>query len=430
MLASVPDADTTREHARVIAGLVILGAVLRLLVRWIIDTRYPGGGAYTFYFDIAHNFRRGDGLCMFPGQDCARRMPLYPLFLALFTDSGVLDHFWVVAQATLGASLAWLTYGVGRELVGAKPAVWAAVATTISPYALVHDTALQDTVLINVLAVGAVWLLLRLRRSESVWSAILAGLAVSALVLTSARMALVIPVALGWVFCQSSNRRRVRWRQTVMVALPVIALIGGWMLRNASLLGAPVLTTESGESLWAANSAVTMTAFPIESIDQSVRAAYSALTPADSAALARVRTDEVEVNRVLTQLGWRFIVAHPILTAWRAMLKVAVPVLAFFSPVRSLWVQFGFAVAYLPLHIAAVVGLWRLRHRWRDHALVYGMFGAFFLTTGIYWSHTSHASWLDPFWAVYAAAAVLGIPAGRNPGATISEAHAKNPGHQ
>jgi len=49
-----------------------------------------------------------------------------------------------------------------------------------------------------------------------------------------------------------------------------------------------------------------------------------------------------------------------------------------------------------------------VRSRWASHGLPYTILFAFLITTGVFWAHTSHATFLDPLWFVYAAAVVTG----------------------
>jgi hypothetical protein len=79
------------------------------------------------------------------------------------------------------------------------------------------------------------------------------------------------------------------------------------------------------------------------------------------------------------------------------------------SPARSAIVQVGYRAVYGTLQILAVVGLWRTRHAWREHLLVWLVLLGFVATTAVLWAHTSHRSLLDVIVCVYAAGAACGI---------------------
>ena len=398
--------------ARLVSVLMFGAFVLRLAVRQVLFALDPDQGRYDFYLSIARTFTRGGGLCESPGHACALRLPLYPLLLWPFVTGETVSVGFVAVEAAIGAALVYVTYRIGCELFNRATGLLAAFALAVSPYALVHDTALQDTVLVNALVGTSVWLLLTLRRPANGLVPLLAGTALALAVLTTARVTLIVPCAVGWTALCAGSAWPVRWRNAALVLLPVVLLIGGWLARNARAVGTPVLTTESGESLWVANNAWTMSHFPSETIDLSVKDSYASLTAGERAALGSAGHDEVAADRILWRWGRDFMLAHPMLTLRRAAIKVAVPLIAYLSPARSPLVEAGFAVVYLPLHVLAAISAWRVRLTWRPHLLSCAVFGAFFVTTAIFWAHTSHATLLDPLWCVYAASIVT---AGRAP---------------
>jgi len=395
---------------RLVLVLMFGAFALRLLVRQVLVARDPFQGRYDFYLSIASTFARGGGLCESPGQACALRLPLYPLLVSPFVAGDTASVGLTAVEAAIGAVLVYVTYRIGRELFNRATGLLAAAAVALSPYALVHDTALQDTVLLNTLVGTSVWLLLRLRRPSNGITPVLAGTALALTLLTTARTALIVPCAVGWTALCAGSSWPSRRRNTALVVLPLAILVGGWLARNARAVGAPVLTTESGESLWVANNAWTMSHFPSESIDLSARDSYASLTARERAILASAGDDEVAEDRILGQWGRDFIVAHPALTMRRAAIKVIVPLIAFLSPARRPPVEAGFAAVYLPLHVLAAIAAWRSRFNWRPHLLPCAVLGAFLATTAIFWAHTSHATLLDPLWCVYAASAVTSRP--------------------
>jgi hypothetical protein len=57
-----------------------------------------------------------------------------------------------VIEAALGASMVWLAWNIGLELTDDNAAVIAAAGVALNPYAIVHDTALQETTLFTASA--------------------------------------------------------------------------------------------------------------------------------------------------------------------------------------------------------------------------------------------------------------------------------------
>jgi len=397
---------TDRRLAWLAGAFVAGGFVVRLLARRM--TAGSNSGGYYIFLMIARTFTQGGGFCEVPGRACAVRVPGYPLFLSWFLGADGPGFGLVVAQAALGAVLAWITWRIGAELFDRSTGLVAAAAVAVSPYAAIHDTALQDTVLFDALIALAILMLLRLERTEQARWALVGGAALGAAVLVTARLALIVPGVLAWACWRAGRSLRVRLTHAALISLPMVVLIGGWLVRNDRVVGAPVLTTVAGESLWTANNAVTLDRFPAQSIDLTKQDAYEALTADERAALARRGGDDVAVDRLLEKWGGEFMWAHPATIAKYALVKVAVPLLAYLSPARRPIVQVLFALVYLPVHVLAVLAFWKCRGNWRAHALTGVVFGVFLTTTAVFWAHTSHATFLDPLWLVYSAAVITG----------------------
>ena len=136
-------AFTTRVVARVLAG----------------EAAYLRSG-YTFDLTIARTFVDGDGLCMATAAGCARRMPLYPLLIAPFAAVGHLFPWLPIVQAASGAATVWVGWKLALEIADQRAALLAAAMVAFNPYAILHDTALQETSLFNLLVAAAVYWLL------------------------------------------------------------------------------------------------------------------------------------------------------------------------------------------------------------------------------------------------------------------------------
>src|SRR5580692_6686096 len=173
---------------RLVLMLALAAFGLRLLVRRGLLAIDPHQGGYDFYLSIARTFARGGGLCESPGRACALRLPLYPLLVWPFATADGVSVGLMSVEAALGAALVYVTYRIGRELFNRPTGLLAAVAAAVSPYALIHDTALQDTMLLNALVGTSVWLLLTLRRPTHWIRPVVAGTAMALALLTTARI--------------------------------------------------------------------------------------------------------------------------------------------------------------------------------------------------------------------------------------------------
>lgn len=363
---------------------------------------------YAFYTDIAASVLRGDGFCYAPGEGCAIRMPLYPAILAPFLSIGFVYPGLVVLQSALGAMQVWLAALLGRALFNARTGSIAAVMTALNPYAVIHDSAFQETVVFNTLVLLAGVLLLRAGKMRSPRVVIAASVTLGLAMLTSGRMALFLPCAIGWAVLAGGEHWRVRLERATLMAAVLAILAGGWMLRNWRVAGAPVLSTETGSSLWVANNPTTLMFYPRDSIDLNTQHAWAQLAPGLQRALASAT--ELERDRMFAALAFDYVRDEP----WRATLASARKVAAGFSgqlsPARPGLAQWAFAVIFVPIHVLAAIGLWRARRPWSSgHALSALLFASFAVTTAIFWAHTSHGSYLHPWLFIYASATLASL---------------------
>jgi hypothetical protein len=75
------------------------------------------------------------------------------------------------------------------------------------------------------------------------------------------------------------------------------------------------------------------------------------------------------------------------------------------NPLRGGLAQTAYSVAYIPVAVLGLVGMF-LARRQRETILIGMLFVAFICVTAIFWAHTSHRSYLDVYWIVFAASVV------------------------
>ncbi|MEO8677474.1 MAG: glycosyltransferase family 39 protein [Vicinamibacterales bacterium] len=382
---------------------IVAGVVIRAGLRLAAGEDAFLTHGYTFYLTLAHSFLAGDGLCYAPGESCASRLPVYPLFLAGFIQAGVLYPGVVIAQSIIGAGVGWMAWRIGNELFAPPVGLLAAAATAFNPYAVIHDTALQDTVLLNFLMAAALACLLAARRTRrnGLWLA--AGIVLGLAILTAARVAFFAPFAIAWVAAVGGTNRRERMRAAVVVALPIVLLTGAWTMRNWRVVGAPVLTSEFGRSLYLGNNPLTFSHFPEESIDLTVDG-LPQLSPDGYRSIERLAGQDVARDALFRRMGLEYVRANPGTAAWGSARKLWVILSAQLSPAREPVVQWAYRSVFLSAHLLAIVGLWRARRDWRVHALMWGLVLSFAITTAVFWAHTSHTGYLDPILFAYASA--------------------------
>ena len=379
----------------------ILLLAFGLRIAWRVHMGGPDfwANGYSFFYDLATNLVAGRGLGI-DGAARAMRMPLYPAFLALTQLASKNYLSIVVPQALMGAGTTLCTFLIGRELFGSIVGLLASLIAALYPYYVVHDTALQETGMFTFLTALSVFLLLRAGRSASFPKWVAAGLALGAAVLTRQTLAPFAIGALLWL----AWRRKVR--QSLAAGLPFALLVGAWLIRNEVVVGSPILSSEFGRQLWNANNSKTFSHYPAESIDRSADEAFDALSVEERKQLEALSGNEVGESEWFRGKGLDYVRTHPFVTLSSAVRKVAAGFSWRCNPKREPIVQAVYLASYGPISILGVLGLILARRFWREHSLIYLLFSTFIGVTAIFWSHTSHRSYLDVYFIVFAAYAI------------------------
>ncbi len=171
------------------------------------------------------------------------RPPLYPTFLALiYLIFGAGEHRFFVArlvQAVLAASMAPLTYAVGRRLLGQeKVGVIAAWVAALYPMFVIYPLALATENLFFVLVLLSVLALLRAKEGlaaggsfwrKARWFA-LSGLLLGLTCLTRSVVQIFVLLTAAWVWIFLKERRLA----LVMLGMALLT-ISPWIIRNTLL---------------------------------------------------------------------------------------------------------------------------------------------------------------------------------------------------
>jgi hypothetical protein len=387
--------------SRVVPAVLAAAFVGRVALRLAAGEPAHLQNSYGMYLDMAISFVSGNGLCYGPG-DCARRSPLYPLLLSPFVAADAMYPAVVFFQAALGVWLAWIVYQLAYLIHGERAALVALVLAAASPYAMVHDTALQETVLVNVLVAGAILQIVRWWQRPAWTPALIAGVLLGLAPLTTTRVLVLTIAAAGWALVASRHSRE-RFMTAAAIGLVASVATGMWVTRNWLVEGALTLSTESRAQVWFGNSAWTFKYFPDQSIDL---AKWEAMASVEQEYAEARRHGAKAADDFLGRQGFVYIRDHPIETAIGAVRKLWVVMSADLSPSRSWIVEAGYRAVYLSLNLLAAVAMWREPRGRPEHHLLMAVLSAFALTTAIYWAHTSHKTVIDAILFVYAAATI------------------------
>ena len=386
----------------VLLTLLAAAFAARFGVRFAFGAEYFWANSYYIYYSLAANIADGKGFCIPNG--CAWFPPLYPLFLTLSVLAGKSFLLVVVPQALLGAGTALCAYLIGRELFNRRAGLIACAIAAFYPYYVMHDTALQETGMVTFCTALSVWLLLRARRLNRNLDWFAAGIALGAIALVRASVAPAIAVGLFWcvVWGASGNISERFWKGSIL-AFAVILTLGPWLFETYRLTGVPVITSQNGLALWMGNNPDTFSHYPAESIDRSWDEALRNLSAADKAELGA--SDEIGKSNWFAHRALQFMSANPSLVARGALRKLEAGFSWQLNPHRDRLAQAAYFVGYVPVALLGIAGM-VLARRQPGTILIAMLFLAFVTITAIFWAHTSHRSYLDVYWIVFAASVI------------------------
>jgi 4-amino-4-deoxy-L-arabinose transferase-like glycosyltransferase len=403
----------TSSFGRWLFAIAAIAFFLRIAVRATMGAEDFWQNGYTFYFDLARSLADGNGFAFPGGGPTAFRVPLYPMFLAVVTLGNKSFTAVLVAQSAVGAATAFCAGLLGREMFGDRVGLAAAALTSVYPYYVVHDTALQETSLFTLLTLLSVFLLLRTSRTGSRSLAVGAGLGFGAATLARVTVAPVALLAPLWLLLPTEER--FSWRDRAMVAClcltAVLITLSPWLIRSHRITGAWTLGTEFGAALWRGNNAKTFRYYPRESIDLSFGPAFDALGADEKAELTALSHDEIAASDWYQQKGVAYIKAHPEEFVLNGFEKIMAAFGWLPSPRGNMWRNMAYLVSYAPIMAVGLWGMWLDRRRWRINMPIYWLFLSFAVITAVLWGHTSHRAYLDVYWIIYASVILIGLMA-------------------
>jgi hypothetical protein len=194
-------------------------------------------------------------------------------------------------------------------------------------------------------------------------------------------------------------------RKAAVLAFAAAITASPWLLHTYRSTGAPVVTSLAGMALWVGNNPDTFSHYPAESIDRSHAQAIRDLSAADKAELAKLSHDEIATSNWYTQRALHFMRENPRLVVAGAMRKIAAGFSWRLNPYRDAVAEAAYAIGYVPV---IVLGIWGmlLARKEPGTALVALLLLVYCGVTAIFWSHTSHRSYLDVYLIVFAASVI------------------------
>jgi 4-amino-4-deoxy-L-arabinose transferase-like glycosyltransferase len=395
------------ENSKSMHLSLILGATLtlafsiRLGVRLTFGEDYFWRNGYSIYYTLAENIVSGNGFCL--PNTCAWLPPVYPLFLSLSVLSEKSYLMIVVPQALLGAGTALCAFLIGRHIFNVSVGILACAITAFYPYYVIHDTALQETGLLTFCTALAMLLLLRASKLNRNVDWFLAGVALGPIPLIRASVAPAVGVGLVWcALWGASGNYLERLRKSFVLLIAVAAVTGPWLVRTYHLTGAPIFSSQNGFALWMGNNSYTFSHYPAGSIDRSRDEAWLKLSETDRVDFQQLANDENARSNWFANRALVYVRENPVLVLKGMVRKLEAAFSWRLNPLRELPEQLAYSIAYVPLAIFGLIGMYLARRR-REVILIGMLFLAFICVTAVFWAHTSHRSYLDVYLIVFAA---------------------------
>lgn len=282
-----------------LAFIIAVGFALRVAA--IVGFNHVPASDELAYKSMALNLVSGNAVVDGMGNHAMYSVgyPLFilsPVFFFLGEDLLVARLF----NMLLGGVTIVLCYAVAKEArAGRLGRLMAAAIWAVYVPASVYGVYLAKENLMTPLMLGVMWCALRLARQPSKGVAVGCGASFGLLALTgNAALSLVAVVALALALAPALMFQRV---SLAMLMLAVaLAISGPWMLRNLSVIGAPVLNTNGGFNLYLGNNPAATGMFV--SISE---------TPRGSTWEELRKTGEVQASETLKQEAIAWAKAYP-----------------------------------------------------------------------------------------------------------------------
>ncbi|RMF71398.1 MAG: hypothetical protein D6744_18045, partial [Planctomycetota bacterium] len=146
--------STTRHLAPTVFAAALLVRLIWVALRWMRDGPTLQFPDEELHWQMAVNLVTKGEFVTDDGRYAAR-MPVYPLFLAIWAPLGSIGVLLArIAQCVLGAAAAGVGCEFARRTLGRRAAIAAGVLLAVDPYAVFFSNLLLTEVLFTAIAVG------------------------------------------------------------------------------------------------------------------------------------------------------------------------------------------------------------------------------------------------------------------------------------
>ncbi|HNT67032.1 MAG TPA: glycosyltransferase family 39 protein [bacterium] len=244
-----------------------------------------------------------------PGIECARRTPVYPLFLAAVFK--VLGHSLLAVAAVqimLSVLSVALLFFLARLFAPERAALFAALLFALSLNSIVYSIYILSETLFTLLFLSMVFVLVVFAHRQNLQWIFIAGI-FTGLAILCRPLGQFLPVVItGWILLIGGNFRN-KIKTLVLYLLPILLLVLPWMVRNQKACGTFTISTISSYNLlftYAVALEADLTDQNEETIREKIRQKFmQTMSPPTK------ESDAARAARLQKEWAWEIIKKHP-----------------------------------------------------------------------------------------------------------------------
>ena len=349
---------TSYKTAAAVFGIFLFALALRFAMigvwyRTGQDQRMISSDGFGYY-EIAQNLTEGQGFKL-EGKPSLRRVPLYPLFVALAGRGISFPKGVQTAQAFLGAMSCVIIFFLGREFWKEKVGLIASGIYSFDYLAVRQVISVMPEILFVFLLLASAWLMVRSQNEGRIFpdlilSGVLAGLAV----LTKEVLAFYFILLGVWFFWSFKKQA------AVLFLLSFFLTIAPWVVRNRVIFGEwRFVAANAGHIFYLGNNPLISSRFVGEEWNYNGDSGF----PQNDPSLPPLFTPEAD--RYLLKSSLEFVRSHPArfleLTKDK-IIRFWFPIYLGSPPVAKLLTF----LTYVPILILGWIGIFSSARQWKE----------------------------------------------------------------
>lgn len=350
-------------------NILIVFVIAFLLRSLVLGAWWQAGYAYRLsgdsdqYYKIGENLVHGVGYQLY-GQPTARRVPVYPLFVAFFMKLGIYPHSLQLAQAFLGALSCVLLVSLGTTFFGARVGFIAGFLQA-TDYLLTKQIVyiLPEIVFVFLILIAS-YLFIKAQIHNNLWWSAGSAAIAALTVLTKEMLSLYFLILPVLFFLNQQSARKNIQRSGIFLAV-YLAVLTPWILRNHQVYHQwTSLSINSGHAFYQGNNpGIRMRIHGGDWIE-----GHDTDYPENDPDLPPLST--LEADRYLMKKSMAFIRENPGRFVQLAALKAFRLWHPYFTKAQP-WAKGLMIISYFVVVPFSILGIILSKSRWREFMFVY-----------------------------------------------------------